>query len=191
MPQYVISAWKADNEPVDDQNNYILIEGRQEGVVSWVLTKFGIAHRMRLAISGERIDFSSMSLAKELRRSIPLENVCSVDYGYLRPFWTAVGLTVFLMGVCALIGARFAGGVGLGIGGTAGVVLGIILYLLSRRLYLRFTEMSGQASRIDFKGSLIEGITVNQEAAHYVAVLTQALVDARVTARAVVNPPNN
>ena len=189
MKTYVITAWNASNEPVDDGKNYVSIRGRREGFISWLLAQMRISPIVSLAISGEQILFAQGSLERTDHRIIPLQNVCSTYFGYRKPWKAAILLglvSAFLLGT--LLGAIFTqssywsrspspGAVALGV--VLGIVIGIIYYLLNRTLMLGFVEMSGHSHVIGFKGSVIEGQTVDEEQARYVSQLTQALIDTR------------
>jgi hypothetical protein len=106
---------------------------------------------------------------------------------------SAILLGLVLMPLLGYFGFRYFGGSSgaVALGGLLGLIIAIIYFLLSKTLYLSFMEMSGRDNRVAFSGSLLEGIVVDEKSAAYVMTLTQALVDARVTARAVVNPPSN
>jgi hypothetical protein len=190
MTSYAVTTWKANNEAIDEAGNYVLIKGRQAGLLRFLSI---LRLTFTISISGECITFSLATILGTSRRTIPLENCCSTTYGYTRPWLSAILLGLVLMPLLGYFGFRYFGGSSgaVALGGLLGLIIAIIYFLLSKTLYLSFMEMSGRDNRVAFSGSLLEGIVVDEKSAAYVMTLTQALVDARVTARAVVNPPSN
>lgn len=196
MHIYTVSSWKANNETVDDAGNYILIKGRQAGLFGFILAKFKLGGTITLSISGESITWWGTSIFGTARLTIPLENCCSTCYGYGRPLKSAIVLGIISATILGALGRLMANNVqsqatAVILGALAGIILGIIYYLLKKTLFISFVEMSGHESGAMFSGSFIEGIVVDEKSVSYVVTLTQALIDARVTARAIVNPPSN
>jgi len=197
MKAYVITAWKASNQPVDADQNYVFIRGRAEGFISWLLAQLKISPAVTLAISGEKVVISEGSLSGTSHRILPLENVCSTYFGYLKPWREALVLGLLLATVLFYaFGTIFAsrGSWGFSSGAAAvGVVLGvgvaILYYVLNKTLTLGFVENSGVVNAIAFKRSVIEGQNIDEANARYVTELTQALTDARITARQLTPTP--
>jgi hypothetical protein len=161
MGALVIKSWAVKNEPIDSENTYIEIVGRQGGLIAWLFTLLGIDVTTKLRITSEKIEFSDSSLAGTNHRLIPLESVCSTYYGYFKP-WLA----------CLIWGLVF---IPLTFG--ISVIAAMIYYFLNRRLTVGFVEDSGVINGIQFKRSVIENIDVNEEATRQVCELTEALID--------------
>ena len=194
MKAYVITAWKASNQPVDADQNYVFIRGRAEGFISWLLAQLKISPTVTLAVSGEKAVFSEGSLSGTSHRILPLENVCSTYFGYRKPWREALVLGLLLATVLFYaFGTIFAsrGSWGLSsfssgaaaVGMVLGIGIGILYYVLNKTLTLGFVENSGVVNAIAFKRSVIEGQNIDEANARYVTELTQALTDARITAR--------
>lgn len=62
------------------------------------------------------------------------------------------------------------------IGGAVALGIAILYYKFNKRLTLGFSESSGHSPAIVFKPSLIEGETINEEAALRVATILRQLV---------------
>lgn len=192
-PNIVVTEWKVNNEPVDDLGNYVHIIGRRRGLIAFILSLMRIEPKVHLEISGERIKVSAATIFGSGTRVLPLENCCSTFYGYRKPFFAALLLSFFISFILA--GPMFfIPGIGPVVAGLLfilGPILGVIYYILNKSIYLEFVEMSGIVTGIAYRGSMIEGVVVDEESAAYICTLTQALIDERVTARAVVTPPTN
>jgi hypothetical protein len=190
MKAYVITAWKASNQPVDADQNYVFIRGRAEGFISWLLAQLKISPTVTLAVSGEKAVFSEGSLSGTSHRILPLENVCSTYFGYRKPWREALVLGFVLATtlfyafgtVLSSVSYGFSPGAA-AVGMVLGVGIAILYYVLNKTLTLGFVENSGVVNAIAFKRSIIEGQNIDETNARYVAELTQALTDARITAR--------
>lgn len=55
MPIYVIKSWYSSNQP-DTDGNYILIEGRQEGLISWLLSVFRIEPTVTIRVTENKVE---------------------------------------------------------------------------------------------------------------------------------------
>lgn len=178
MNAYVIKSWKASNQPVDTQQNLVYIQGRADGIVSWLLSLMKIDPTVQLSVSAEQVKFSASSLSGSAHRIIPIENICSTYYGYHKPWMQALAIAVFVS--FAIIASRQAE---YWLACLIGLVLAIAYYFLSKTLTLGFVENSGVVNTIAFKRSVIEGQNIDETSAAYVADLTQALIDNRKSSR--------
>lgn len=163
MNQYVIKKWLISENVAQANDNYIEIDGRAGGLLSWILSKLNISPTVRMEINHERIRFAEGSLAGDAHRIIPLENVCSTFYGYTKPWKEALFIAIVL-------GIPTFG---------IGVIVAVIYYFLNKSMTVGFVEVSGIINAIAFKRSVIEGIKVDEEQSRQVAELTQKLIDAR------------
>lgn len=193
MKSYVVTTWKANNQPVDEKQNYVHIRGRAVGFVSWILSLMKISPTVTIEISDARILLSEGSLSGSAHRVLPLENVCSTYYGYRKPIREALVLAVVLGGVCFNVFAHWSNRSEFGYGSTnygmgvlgalLGIAIAVVYYIFNKKLTLGFVENSGVVNGIAFQGSMIDGQQVDEQSAKYVAELTQALVDERVSGR--------
>ena len=163
MNPYVIKKWQVNETVADASQNYIEIEGRAGGLLSWLMSKVGISPTVKVEIGAEQIRFAEGSLAGNAHRIIPLENISSTFYGYAKP-WKEALLIAIVLGVPTF---------------GIGVILAILYYYLNKSMTVGFVEVSGVVNGIAFKRSVIEGIKVDESQAQQVAELTQKLIDVR------------
>ena len=163
---YVVKSWSASNR-MDGEGNYVNIEGRAGGLLSWVLNILGVSPTVWLKARGDRIIFSEGSFEGTSSFLTPMENICSMFYAYKRPLveaiWIGVilgGLTFFLLGI-------------------PGILIALLYYFLNKRLLVGFTDLGGRVSEMAFKRSVIEGKVIDVDAASEVCNILQGLVDSR------------
>jgi len=176
MSALVIKSWKANNKPIDGDENYIKIIGRQGGLIAWILSRMGIDPTTTILVGSERIDFSTASLAGTQSRLIPLQNVCSSYYGYHKPWKIALGILLFFLWISVTI-SESGGGAWSLVTFVIGTIIAIIYYFLNRTLTLGFVENSGVVIGIKFKRSVIENVDINQSEAKNVCKLLQELFE--------------
>lgn len=186
MSALVIKAWKADVRPIDKDNNFVFIMGRQSGLISWLLSLMRIDPTTTIVVGSDRIQFESASLAGTESRLIPLEGICSTYYGYHKPWkaaaWiiaSAVFLAFFFGAVAAEGGSQGFAFITFILTTMIGVVIALVYYFLNRTLTLGFVENSGVVSGIRFKRSAIENIEINEHEARAVCILVQHLIEAK------------
>ena len=154
----VIKDWIAKEAP--DNGVYIYIKGREAGLLSFLLSLLKVDPTTTLTVNGDNVLFEQGSLSGFSRRVIPLQNVCSGFYGYSKPWKEAV-----LLGVILAIPT-------LGIG----IIVALVYYLLNKQLTLGVVEVSGIASSIAFKRSVIEGKKIDEtEGAEVIKILEKRL----------------
>jgi len=181
----VIRDWKADSKPVDTEGNFIVISGREDGIVSYLLTLMGIDVTTTIKVSAVRVEIKSSSLAGTDQRLLPLSSMCSTYYGYHKPWQVMATLAGFgfFFGL-SLMSAAAKEGPGPAICGLVVLLLGIgggiLYYFLNKRMTLGFVENSGVISAIAFKRSVIEGKNIDQNDARRVCEIVQDLIEQRV-----------
>jgi len=182
MRAYVIKSWSASNEPVDEAKNHVSIFGRNQGLLSWLLTVLGVSPTVSMLISAEQVQVSVGSLSGSLHTILPLENVCSTHYGFYKPWReSALILAAALVGGLLLLKADEARAAL--IVAAIGVTIAAVYYLLNQIITIGFVGNSGEAFTLGFKRSVIEGQHIDETSAAYVAQLTQALIDNRKSFR--------
>lgn len=182
MAALVLKEWKTSDKPLDKSGNYIMIRGRQPGLVAWVLAHVGVDPTTSLKVNANRVEFSRASLAGTDFRMIPLGSISSTYYGYHKPWGAALGVFFLLFwlsgslavglpssGVAKALGALFTFTISLGIA--------LLYYFLGRTLVLGFVEESGHVSAMQFKRSIVEGVEVNEQQARYICEVTQFLIE--------------
>jgi len=173
---YVITAWTI-NDLRTSGETLVEIKGRQDGLISWLLSLLGIEPTISLRVTRKNIEFSQGSLAGFTRRIVPVANVCSTLYGFTKPWQTAA--------VIAVLGVMIGSGVAsqsAALGALLmliGVVIAGVYYFLNKVLTLGFVETSGVLNAIQFKRSVIENKKLDESDAAQVIALIQSLVDTK------------
>ncbi len=77
----------------------IFIEGRQSGLIPWVLRLVGVEMATTLEVTQELITYQAAGLWRERRAAIPLSQVASAQCGMSQPIWhlSGVGVIVLLL----------------------------------------------------------------------------------------------
>ena len=177
MAALVLKQWSVKNIVVDKAGNYIVITGREGGLIAWILALLGIDPTTSIKVSMKRVEFKQSSLAGTSNRMIPLQGVCSTYYGYHKPWKEALGIFIVLAFLFGSIGEAAHSSSTTIFGTLISIAIALAYYFLNRTLTLGFVENSGVISGINFKRSIIENIDVNEEQARYVCELTQALIE--------------
>ena len=148
MSAFVIKSWSANDQP-DGEGNYVNINGRAGGLVSWLLNLLDISPTVRLTVRSDKITLQMGSLEGSMHFLTPLENTCSMFYGFKRPLKEAVILGIVLG---ALTFFTF---------GLLGIALAILYYVLNKTLTIGFTDAGGRLTEIHIKRSVIEGQVID------------------------------
>ncbi|MEI6178984.1 MAG: hypothetical protein WCS43_18980 [Verrucomicrobiota bacterium] len=173
----VIKAWKANNQPVDAEGNYVSITGRQGGLIAWVLSVLGVDPITTFKVSPERVEISRASLSGTDFIMIPILSVCSTHYGYYNPWKPA--LAVFVVFASMSIAFSEVSGFGAFILFLVGLGLAFLIFVLGRALTVGIVEHSGVRHGIRFKRSVIEGVDINQAQGAYICRIIQFLIESR------------
>lgn len=146
------------------------IEGRQEGILSWLMVILGIDTSVVLFLSTTDVELRMHSLLNGfVYRVIPLNHVASVEGGFVKPW------PLLIVALGAVLGGAFMGWSAgrwtfLLLGLVVAVVM-IVLYTLQKTMSLTIEATNGSWVRVQVKRSVIEGVVVNEET-------TEMLVDA-------------
>jgi hypothetical protein len=193
MSVLVIKKWQAAEIQVNEAGHRIAIEGRQGGLLSWVLHQFKIEPVTKLLVTAERLDLERTSLSGKEHIFVPLEHICHSHYGYHKPWKQALiiwFLCWWLFAAFLLPLAGFVLSTQQHINGGSTLLNSFIAFLIATVtafLYYTFTKSfligieteSGRPFALRFKRSLIENQQIDAEEAAYVAELLDFLCDAR------------
>jgi hypothetical protein len=155
----VIRKWQASKQAIDGQ--FVVIEGRASGVLSWLLTKFGIDTATRLRVSRDVVYFEQGSLAGFSQRVIPMSRMSSAYFGYEKPWKEALVLGLVLLPLFGL-----------------GLILGPLYYIFNKSTAIGVVESSGLINGIRFKRSLIEGQQLTEDDGRRVITIICDLMEA-------------
>ena len=188
MRAYVLKQWKVDVSPVDDEDHFVVIHGRQSGVVAWLLNLMHVAATTSLLVSSSRLEFRQSSITGEEHVLIPLEKLSSSFWGFKKPWGKALGVFFLCAGLLNFIatGFIFSGKINtvalvltMMIGILVCAVIAIIYYYLNQTYIWGIIEISGHIRQIPFKRSVIEGQDITQASAAYASQVIQALIEAK------------
>lgn len=175
----VIKEWKAANESVDADGNYVTITGRQGGLIAWLLALMKVDPITSIKVSPERVEFVTSSLSGTEHRMIPILSVCSTYFGYYKPWKSALAFFIVLSFIAVQIAIIAKSGLGAFVAFMLGIVIALVYYYLSRTLTLGIVEHSGVVSGIKFKRSVIEGVEIDPKQGAYICKIVQFLIEAR------------
>lgn len=147
---YVVKSWMINaNAPVGQP--VVEIRGRAPGLMSWLLSLFGIEPTVSLTLTHHTVEISKASVFGRSVRTIPLRQVASTDYGYSKPVQY---LIIGLLTLPFLIGVVF-----------------LILYVFKKALILGVSDTGAGAEVIQFQRGMIENVQIDEAAAEHVASL--------------------
>jgi hypothetical protein len=185
MTRLVIKQWKADTRPIDSDNNYVSISGREGGLISWVLSLLGVDATTHLRVGIQRIEFLSSSLAGRATNLVPLESISSTYFGYHKPWKAALAIffLIFFFGT-SIASSPFGRSIGdqlavILVVMAVGAIAAIVYYYLNRLLTLGFIESSGVIHAIRFKRSVIENIEIDETQSQNVCMIIQRLIESK------------
>lgn len=167
MAAFVITSWTVQEVAIAGTTDYVRIQGRAGGFVSWLLALVEISPTVSLVVSEDSIAFEEGSLQGSLKVLTPVENTCSTFYGYAKPWKEAVAIAVFF------------GFLTIFMLGIPGLIAGGLYYFLNKTLTVGFTDKGGHRHAISFKRSLIEGLNIDETTAARVCTVIQGRVDAK------------
>ncbi len=155
----VVKKWSASKTP-DANGVYVRIEGRESGLLAWLLALIGIDAVTTVEIKENLVVFSQGSLEGKQHRIIPMASICSAGYGYVKPLKQAIALGAIL--------APFFG---------LGLIVGPVYYFLNKTLSVFVIENSGWVGGFNFKRSIIEGQNIGEQDAYAVIEIIRGLIE--------------
>lgn len=159
-----------ENGPV-----YVRLKGRKAGIVAWLLSLLGIDPTTILEITETKIDYVEGSLSGNVRHSIPIDAICNLGTGYLKPVMFCVGAIGNV--ILAIIGALL-GGSSFSVLMFFGVaIFCAIAYYAGNVLMLYALPESGVGPIIGFKRSIIEGVSIDEEQANKIIAVIMTLIE--------------
>jgi hypothetical protein len=164
---------------------YVLISGRPEGFLSWLLTVIGLGTDIRFEVTRTAIRRDMESNSWRLIDSVPLPNVSSTQFGSTKSLLSLVLAFAFL--VCGIGGfvtshfARFGESerqvVIFGAIGCAALgVLFLLAYLLSKRLVVQVETAGGRLIGVRFKPSILGRLNIDLDKAEEAGNIIDSLI---------------
>ena len=196
MSALVIRNWKANESAINDRGHRILIEGREGGLLTWLLQLVRIEPVTRLHVSAERLELEKSSLSGKEHVFVPLEHVCHCYYGYHKPWknalliwflnWYLLSMVLPILAALITSDRHEMGGSSMLFSRTLAFLfatgLAFLYYILSKSFLIGIETESGKKYELCFRRSLIENQQIDADEAAYVAELLDFLCDARRSA---------
>ena len=146
---------------------------------------------IRMTANVKHIQFKSIGWGGSETRVIHMKQISSCYYGYKKPWRAAIILVFILTGPCSILLALLLGAdssssdMDLGMFGVAGIIpgfsiaalIGLIYYALKKTMTVAVVEVSGFEHVLVFKGSVLEGITLNEQSSAQASEIIQWLAD--------------
>jgi hypothetical protein len=187
MKAYVLKSWKVSEQPVDNEDHYVVIQARSSGLLAWILNLINLVPTISLMVTSNRLEFSIVSFASEEHSVVPLENLSSTTWGYFKPWRETIRmfLGLFLFAAMLAVGLYFNKSskavvllVALG-GFVLAGVCATIYYFLNRTFIWSVLEVSGAGYIISFRRSAIEAQDVKPAQAEAASAIIEALIEAK------------
>ena len=188
---WVVKTWEASPKP-NEKGEYVRIVGRQEGIISWLMSYVGIDPTVNIAVTEKNFRLETRTFWGYTKRTIPVSRISEVQDGFARSwlapliFW-CLGLLSFLGAFPTLAGdGGIVGAFGMLFIAVIFFAIGYLIYRLRRWLIIGVVGFGGsgrdawgfdRAAVIAFKPSFIEGQNIDADAAERVGIIIQALVD--------------
>lgn len=166
---YVIKEWSV-NQEANSNGKLVEIKGRESGLFAWILSLMKIDPTVGISIDENSFEFEEGSFSGTIRRTIPVNKISSVYYGYLKPWKSSIPPIV--IGLVLLVPTF---GISLIL-----ILWGIIKYFLNKTLSIGIVEVGGGiVSGIEMKRSIIEGKKVDEKDAEEVATILYNLINSK------------
>jgi hypothetical protein len=141
---------------------HVLIEARQAGLISFILTLIGLDPNSSLKVTRGSIAFRTSSVFGSSQVSTPLPNIGAFVGGYKKPFLALV-LSVMALFWGALTLILLQGELALYISPLFFIIslAALIYYYLNKVMFIGFETSGGGTYGFAFKASVIEGVGID------------------------------
>ena len=163
----------------ENAETFINIKGREEGILSWLLSMIGLDPIVEMQCNRMGILYRSSSARKgQLNITIPNSAVTGVVAGYNKPFFLLVFAAIFIIG--GFFFGGFSYGRGSGMFRILGLIIGIALivtYMLKKNLIFGVYNGGDKlVAHLIVKRSVIEGIAVDFDKFEKAAALLNKVI---------------
>jgi hypothetical protein len=153
----------------EKENEFLRIEGRAQGLLSWFLSLIGIDPVTILSCNKQAIKFESSAIRQgKTTLNIPLVAVTGVSSGITKPFALLVFGILFILGgiIGAILLPRNAGAVPRAVSFSFGAIVGtVFLIFYNLKKTMQFGIYNGgdkPIAALCFKKSIIEGQNIDE-----------------------------
>ena len=178
---YVVKRWEVAHQP-NEQKEYVRITGRQEGIIAWFLSYFGIDPTVHMVVTDKNFHIEARTFFGYAKQTIPVSKISEVHSGFARAwlaplvFWF-FGLACFAVAFGALFNGEIQAMLAMLFLATVFFGVGYLIYFFWRYLYVGVQGAGGLPAVINFKPSFIEGKTIDADSAEVAGRIIQALVN--------------
>ncbi|MDP3689247.1 MAG: zinc ribbon domain-containing protein, partial [Sulfurimicrobium sp.] len=158
------------SETPNQDGVYVRITGRKGGLISFVLAFVGIDPTVSLLVDRENVRFKEGTWHGFNSCVTPIENLCSGNYGYAKPFWGTVVLLV--VALFMLLSDETA----LRIASLILILGAILYYFLNKTTKLGVTYVDGGWNGFAFKRSIIEGKNIDEISAERIISIIEMIM---------------
>ena len=156
----VLRRFQIDESGMSGAN--VLIEARQAGLVSFLLTLIGLDPNSTLKVTRGSISFRTSSVFGSSQVSTPLPNIGAFVGGYKKPFLALLlfvmcfSFAIVLFILSLIEGEGFAHWLLLVLS-----LIFLVFYYLNKVMFIGFETSGGGTHGFAFKASILEGVSVN------------------------------
>jgi len=156
----VLRRFQIDESGMSGAN--VLIEARQAGLVSFLLTLIGLDPNSTLKVTRGSISFRTSSVFGSSQVSTPLPNLGAFVGGYKKPFFALLlfvmcfSFAIVLFILSLIEGEGFAHWLLLVLS-----LIFLVFYYLNKVMFIGFETSGGGTHGFAFKASILEGVSVN------------------------------
>ncbi|MBF0443828.1 MAG: hypothetical protein HQK54_18110, partial [Oligoflexales bacterium] len=151
----VIKKWNF-NPKASASEPSVLIEGRAEGIISWFFSLLKIDPTLTLKVENGQVIFNKGDFSGFERITTSLTNISSTVSGYEKPWKESLLIAVVLGAMLGSLKPLLA---------VVGIGLGLLYYILKKKLTVGFIINSGCRYDISFYRSVIENQSIDENTA--------------------------
>lgn len=157
----------------------VVIVGRMQGVIAFVLTLMGFSPITRLTLAGSELRCESTSLFGQRLQLIPIRQVSNLAAGIHKPIGNLISAAVInAAGLSLSLTLRTFWPIFVTL--LVGIVL-VALYAISKKFFVEIHSQGGPPISLLFKPNILEGVPINAESAMAVVAVIRDLVMASGT----------
>jgi hypothetical protein len=163
----LLDSW---HDTTPDKGTYVRLSGRPAGFLSWLRALFGAHTEVSFEVTTTVVQRSYVAWNSVLHDAVPLENIGSCRCGFRK---NGVWLAVAAAGVFGLISSLAAGSGNnrdagplfffVGFASFIAAIVGIVAYVLSKRLEVAIETGGGRMIGIEFQPSSLGGATFSRD----------------------------
>ncbi|MDR1344065.1 MAG: hypothetical protein LBJ39_01805 [Tannerellaceae bacterium] len=160
---------------IDPENeNQVVLEGRESGLWSWLLFKLNLSSKYIIHVRKEYISYASDSWLGHGLMLTPVHKISTTSCGYSQ----SVGLLIFAI-ACVVTGLILTavGGVAVFFVMLILAAIFFVLFYYSKSFEISIHTIGGAAIGLSFKRSYIENVPVDFEKVKEVILLINELVE--------------